>query len=77
MKRVILPHEKLPELWPESLRGARIGLVVHPASVLPDTLGHVATDLFMKPGMPWKLAALFGPQHGILGNTQDNMIVKK
>ena len=49
-----------------------MGAVVHPASVLPD-LSHLA-DLLKAPGNPWTLAALFGPQHGILGHTQDNMI---
>jgi len=31
-------------------------------------------DVLRAPGAPWSLAALFGPQHGILGHTQDNMI---
>ena len=71
-KRTRLPHERLAELWPASLRGARIGAVLHPASVLPD-LSHLS-DFLAAPGHPWCLAALFGPQHGILGHTQDNMI---
>jgi uncharacterized protein YbbC (DUF1343 family) len=70
--RVHLPHEHLANLWPSSLHGVRLGAVVHPASVLPD-LSHLA-DLLKAPGNPWNLAALFGPQHGILGHTQDNMI---
>jgi uncharacterized protein YbbC (DUF1343 family) len=70
--RVRLPHENLAALWPSSLRAARLGAVVHPASVLPD-LSHLA-DQLRAPGNPWTLAALFGPQHGILGHTQDNMI---
>jgi uncharacterized protein YbbC (DUF1343 family) len=70
--RVQLPHEHLADLWPLSLRGARLGAVVHPASVLPN-LSHLA-DRLKAPGNPWTLAALFGPQHGILGHTQDNMI---
>lgn len=69
---VILPHARLAELWPRELRGCRLGAVVHPASVSTD-LSHVA-DLLRRPGSPWSLAALFGPQHGILGHTQDNMI---
>lgn len=73
-KRVILPHERLHELWPESLRGKRIGVVVHPASVLPGTLEHVSTMLLAEREL-WHVGAFFGPQHGILGNTQDNMIV--
>lgn len=70
--RVRLPHERLAELWPTELRGCRLGAVVHPASVLPD-LSHLA-DVLRAPGSPWVLSSLFGPQHGILGHTQDNMI---
>jgi uncharacterized protein YbbC (DUF1343 family) len=70
--RVRLSHLRLAELWPASLQGVRLGAVVHPASVLPD-LTHLA-DHLRAPGNPWTLAALFGPQHGILGHTQDNMI---
>lgn len=72
MGRVRLPHERLADLWPRDLRGARLGAVVHPASVLP-ALTHLV-DVLVRPGAPWRLAALFGPQHGILGHTQDNMV---
>lgn len=55
----------------ELLRGARVGLICHPASV--DHEFRHAADLFNEcPDI--KLAALFGPQHGIRGETQDNMI---
>ncbi|MBI5665591.1 MAG: DUF1343 domain-containing protein [Nitrospirae bacterium] len=57
--------------WPKKLRGARIGLVVHPASV-NKKLEH-AFDCLIK-SKKIKLTALFGPQHGIRGETQDNMI---
>jgi len=57
--------------WPRQLRGARTGLVVHPSSV-NRTLSH-AVDCFLK-SRKAKLRALFGPQHGIRGETQDNMI---
>jgi uncharacterized protein YbbC (DUF1343 family) len=53
------------------LRGARVGLVCNQASVDHDLL-HAA-DLFAEDG-DWRLAALFGPQHGIRGDVQDNMI---
>jgi uncharacterized protein YbbC (DUF1343 family) len=53
------------------LGGARIGAVVHPASVLAD-LTHTADALFDAGG--FKLAALFGPQHGARGDKQDNMV---
>lgn len=72
MPNVRLPHSRLAELWPTELRGARLGAVVHPASILAD-LSHLA-DVLRRPGAPWKLVSLFGPQHGILGHTQDNMI---
>ena len=56
---------------PASLRGARLGLIAHPASVLPD-LTHAADALASHPGLD--LRALFGPQHGARGEKQDNMI---
>ncbi|MGC1454188.1 MAG: DUF1343 domain-containing protein [Nitrospirota bacterium] len=57
--------------WPKDLKGARVGLVVHPASV-NSRLEHAVTVCMRS--RKFKLAALFGPQHGILGQTQDNMI---
>jgi uncharacterized protein YbbC (DUF1343 family) len=57
--------------WPRQLRGARAGLVVHPPSVTKN-LEH-AVGLFLK-SKKVKLKTLFGPQHGIRGETQDNMI---
>jgi uncharacterized protein YbbC (DUF1343 family) len=53
------------------IRGARIGTVVHPASVLPD-LRHTADALL--DCKDFHLVALFGPQHGARGEKQDNMI---
>jgi uncharacterized protein YbbC (DUF1343 family) len=57
--------------WPNKLKGSRVGLLVHPASINKN-LEHAAS-LFLKSNK-FKLKALFGPQHGILGETQDNMI---
>ncbi|MBI5212060.1 MAG: DUF1343 domain-containing protein [Nitrospirae bacterium] len=57
--------------WPKRLKGARVGLVVHPASV-NGRLEHAA-DIVLK-SKRFKLNAFFGPQHGIRGETQDNMI---
>ncbi len=59
------------DAWPADLRRARIGLLTHPASVTGN-LVH-AVDVFSRSG-PWQLSALFGPQHGIRGETQDNMV---
>ena len=57
--------------WPKELRGARAGLLVHPASVNVK-LQHAA-DLFQR-SRDLTLKAFFGPQHGIRGETQDNMV---
>ena len=52
------------------LRDARLGLIVHPASV---TSGLAfAADAVRTAG--FDLRALFGPQHGARGEKQDNMI---
>ena len=53
------------------LRGARVGLVCNQASV-DHGYRHVA-DLFHQ-NASINLTALFGPQHGIRGDVQDNMI---
>jgi len=50
------------------LRGLRIGLVCHPASV-DQRLAHAADLLAAAPGV--HLAALFGPEHGYYGQAQD------
>lgn len=70
---VELPLDHLAELWPARLRGARLGALLHPASVGRD-LAHASTLLERESGKLLQLAAFFGPQHGYLGNTQDNMI---
>src|SRR3989475_10874335 len=70
---VLLPIDHLAELWPKKLRGARIGALLHPASV-SSKLQHASQILERYNGELFQLAALFGPQHGFLGQTQDNMI---
>jgi uncharacterized protein YbbC (DUF1343 family) len=70
---VTLPIDYLSELWPENLRGARIGALLHPASV-SSTLEHSSRILARADGKLFHLAAFFGPQHGFLGQTQDNMV---
>jgi uncharacterized protein YbbC (DUF1343 family) len=54
-----------------SISGGRIGLIANPASV--DSRLEHAVDLFHR-NSKVRLTALFGPQHGIRGETQDNMI---
>ncbi len=53
----------------KSLKGRRVGLVCHPASV--DTNLQHSLDLLSK---KIKLSCAFGPQHGVRGDKQDNMI---
>jgi uncharacterized protein YbbC (DUF1343 family) len=70
---VELPLDHLAELWPNKFRGARIGALIHPASV-SSKLEHASRILERYDGELFRLAAFFGPQHGFLGQTQDNMV---
>ena len=56
---------------PEKLKDSRVGLLVHPASV-NRRLKHTV-NIFLG-YRRLELKALFGPQHGIRGETQDNMV---
>lgn len=56
------------------LKGLRVGLVTHPAAV-DSRLRHVITLLAGAPGV--KLAAVFGPEHGLLGQAQDLISVSE
>lgn len=63
--------DQIHDQWPATLRKARVGLLCHPASINA-RLEH-ASDVFLKhPGC--KVGAFFGPQHGIRGSDQANMI---
>src|SRR5450756_690441 len=53
------------------LAGRRVALLAHPASVTRD-LTHSLDSLAALPDI--HLAAAFGPQHGLRGDKQDNMI---
>ena len=55
----------------EPLRGKRVALVAHPASVTRD-LTHSLDALAACDGI--RLSAAFGPQHGLKGDKQDNMV---
>ncbi len=58
-----------PELLAE-LKGKRVALVAHPASVTAD-LTH-SLDALVAAGV--NVTAAFGPQHGLRGDKQDNMM---
>ncbi|HSG22951.1 MAG TPA: DUF1343 domain-containing protein [Azonexus sp.] len=53
------------------LSGRRVALLAHPASVT-DNLTHSLDALATLPEI--KLTAAFGPQHGLRGDKQDNMV---
>src|SRR5215467_13611436 len=53
------------------LAGKRVGLLAHPASVTSD-LTHSLDALAALGDV--KLSAAFGPQHGLRGDKQDNMV---
>src|SRR6185295_6699339 len=53
------------------LKGRRVALLAHPASVTQD-LTHSLDALAASGDI--KLAAAFGPQHGLRGDKQDNMV---
>jgi uncharacterized protein YbbC (DUF1343 family) len=60
----------LEDQW-KLLKSARVGLICNQASV-SHKLRHAADLLYEHPNV--ELRALFGPQHGIRGDVQDNMI---
>jgi uncharacterized protein YbbC (DUF1343 family) len=74
MNRVVLPVDRLSELWPARLRGRRTGALLHAASVDSSLRPTLSALEAMNAAGELKLAALFGPQHGFETTTQDNMI---
>jgi len=71
---MVLGLEKLLGARQDLLSGARVGLVCNQSSV-DHSLRHAADLLHEQSGI--KLTALFGPQHGIRGDVQDNMVESK
>lgn len=59
--------DRIAERLPRRLRGARVGLVAHPASVTRD-LRHAIPAIA---GCGLRLRAVFGPEHGLGGTEQD------
>ena len=74
MSRVVLPVDRLDELWPQRLRGRRTGALLHAASVNSALVPTLSVLEQMNASGGIKLAALFGPQHGFETTTQDNMV---
>jgi len=63
--------EIISDHLPAALKGKRIGILCHAPSITRNFV-HI-TDIFFQRN-DCKLTAIFGPQHGIHGQTQDNMI---
>lgn len=70
-QHVRLGLEKLLEGPSRWLNGSRVGLICNQSSV-DHRLQHAADLFYQHPQI--NLTALFGPQHGIRGDVQDNMI---
>jgi uncharacterized protein YbbC (DUF1343 family) len=70
-RKISLGIEELLSKRADLLRGARVGLICNQASV--DHEFRHAADLCHDRD-DFKLNALFGPQHGIRGEVQDNMV---
>ena len=68
---LVLGLERLLSERRDLLRGARVGLVCNQSSV-DHSLRHAADLFHEQRGI--NLTALFGPQHGIRGDVQDNMV---
>src|SRR5437867_2909750 len=68
--RVLSGLERLEKVRLRQLRGKRVGLLMHPASVTADlrSARGVLHDLYHA-----KLTALIGPQQGFAGEKQDNL----
>ncbi|MDP3002549.1 MAG: DUF1343 domain-containing protein [Bacteroidales bacterium] len=68
---VLTGLEIISDHFPSALKGKRIGILCHAPSITKD-FSHI-TDIFFQRS-DCMLSAIFGPQHGIHGQTQDNMI---
>lgn len=68
---VISGLETILNNFPRGLKGKRIGLLCHAPSITRDFV-HI-TEHFVR-RKDCILSAIFGPQHGLYGQTQDNMI---
>ncbi|MDD5675961.1 MAG: DUF1343 domain-containing protein [Chitinivibrionales bacterium] len=56
---------------PDKIKGKRVGVLCHAASVT-SKLTHIIDELAACKEI--SLGAIFGPQHGLAGQTQDNMV---
>lgn len=69
--KVATGFEVVREAFPVRWRGRRVAVLCHAPSIAGD-FSHIIDYLGNE--APCELSAVFGPQHGINGQTQDNMI---
>ena len=68
---VITGLESILHHFPSGLKGKRVGILCHAPSIARD-FTHITDIIHLRDDCI--LSAVFGPQHGIHGQTQDNMI---
>jgi uncharacterized protein YbbC (DUF1343 family) len=68
---VLTGLERLLGNFPPELRKKRLGVLCHAASVT-SRLTHIVDELMGRGEC--RIGAIFGPQHGLSGETQDNMV---
>lgn len=68
---VITGLESILSKLPPAIKGKRVGLLCHAPSITPDFV-HITEHFAQRTDC--RLTAIFGPQHGLYGQTQDNMI---
>ena len=68
---VLTGLEIISDNFPGKLKGKRIGVLCHAPSITSD-FRHI-TDI-LSSNKECRLSAIFGPQHGLFGQTQANMI---
>lgn len=73
MAVVTLPVDRLADCWPSDRTNLKVGALLHGASTT-SSLEPTLQVLERLNGQAFELKALFGPQHGFSGTTQDNMI---
>ncbi len=68
---VITGLQSITQHFPEKLKGKKAGVLCHAPSITVE-FRHIID--FLAGSRECTLAAIFGPQHGLFGQTQDNMI---
>ena len=71
-QRVILGNERALKLFPETLNGKRLGLVINHTSRLPDRTPLL--EAFLKNGI--EIRAIFSPEHGFTGQQEGGLTIE-